>query len=69
MEKDGFVRSKMTHGHFHDVPRLDQSRLAVADDAAPVSAAGVQPCIHEVEILAAVIDFAVVEPRSVLTVI
>jgi hypothetical protein len=60
MEKHCLVLSKTIEGNLYDVSRSDQARLAMADSATPLSLGGPEPVIHQIEVVAAVIDFAVV---------
>jgi hypothetical protein len=60
MEKHCLVLSKTVESNLYDVSRSAQARLAMADSAAPLSLGRLEPVIHQIELLAAVIDFAVV---------
>src|SRR5437867_13372922 len=64
MQEHGFVFPEATYRHVDDVPRARQTRLGVSDDAAALAAFCLEPPVHEIEALAAVIDLHVLASRA-----
>src|SRR5262249_11281897 len=63
MQEYRLILSQATESDIHYISRTSQARLSMSDNAATLPALRLQPLIHEIEVLAAVVDLAVVISR------
>jgi hypothetical protein len=64
MEEHQLILPKATEGRLYYVLRARQACLRMSDDAAPLPPFRLQLPIHEIEVLAAVVDLTVIVSHS-----
>jgi hypothetical protein len=60
MKKSRLVGAKTSQRNSHNVPSTHEPRLRMSNDSAVLQLFFVQPAIHQVEVLAAMVNFVVV---------
>lgn len=63
MEKYGFVLAEVSKSSLHHIPRAGETRPCMPDYAATLSSLHLQPLVKQIEVLAAVVNLAVVVSR------
>jgi hypothetical protein len=64
VKEHSLALTQLPNGHGDDVSRSGEARVRVADGAAPLQSLSVEPIVHEGKVLAAVIDFRVIDPKE-----
>jgi hypothetical protein len=59
MKKHGFICAESSKNGRHDISGSHKPSFAIADRAVSLSSSVVQPPVHEVEVLTAMVDLAV----------
>jgi len=60
MQEYRLVLSQATESDLHYISRTSQTRPRMSDNAATLEPFRIQPSVHEIEVLAAVVDLAIV---------